>query len=35
VTVVGVYKPDNLPFGWACLSPDGDRWVSMQWLAPV
>jgi hypothetical protein len=35
VTVIGVFKPDKLPFGWACLSPDGDRWVSMQWLAPI
>jgi hypothetical protein len=35
VTVLGVYKPDGLAFGWACLSPDGDRWVSMQWLAPI
>ena len=35
VTVLGVYQPAGLPFGWACLSPDGDRWVSMQWLAPL
>jgi len=35
VTVVGVYKPDGLPFGWACLSPNGDQWVSMQWLTPL
>ncbi|MEP7358415.1 MAG: hypothetical protein ABI847_14305 [Anaerolineales bacterium] len=35
VTVLGVYQPAGLPFGWACLSPNGDRWVSLQWLEPL
>lgn len=32
VQVRGVYKPENLPIGWGCLSPDGDEWVSLKYL---
>ena len=35
VTVEGVYKTASAPLGWACVSPDGNQWVTMQWLAPL
>lgn len=35
VSVLGIYQPAALPFGWGCLSKDGNQWVSMQWLAAI
>jgi hypothetical protein len=35
ITVLGVYQPANLAIGWGCISPDGNQWVSMQWVEAV
>jgi hypothetical protein len=35
VTVRGVYKTPAMEFGWACLSPNGNEWVSMKYLAAI
>jgi hypothetical protein len=35
VRVFGVYQPAGLEFGWGCISPDGNEWVSMQFVAEV
>ena len=32
VRVFGVYQPAGQQFGWGCISPDGNEWVSMQWV---
>jgi hypothetical protein len=32
INVLGVYKPADKPFGWGCISADGNQWVSMQWV---
>jgi hypothetical protein len=32
VRVFGVYQPPELEFGWGCISPDGNEWVSMQFV---
>jgi hypothetical protein len=35
VTVLGIYKTDAMPFGWGCISPDGNQWISMQWVDAI
>lgn len=33
LTVFGVYKPEGFTYGWGCISPNGDLWVSMKYMA--
>jgi hypothetical protein len=35
ITVLGVYQPAGQAFGWGCLSPDGNQWVSLQWVDAI
>jgi hypothetical protein len=35
VRIFGVYQPAGLPFGWGCITPDGNAWVSMEFVAPL
>lgn len=35
VQVFGVYQPAGQQFGWGCISPDGNEWVSLQFVQPV
>ncbi len=35
IKVYGVYKLPEQAFGWGCISPDGNEWVSMQFVEAV
>jgi hypothetical protein len=35
VRVFGIFKPDWLAVGWAALTNDSDRWVSLKYLAAL
>jgi hypothetical protein len=35
VRIFGVYQPAGQQFGWGCISPDGNEWVSMQFVRPL
>lgn len=35
VNVYGVYQDHDMRYGWACLSDDGNEWVSAYYLRPV
>lgn len=35
VTAYGVYRDHDMRYGWACISDDGDEWVSSYYLRPV
>jgi hypothetical protein len=32
IRVYGVYKLPEQAFGWGCISPDGNEWVSMEYV---
>ena len=35
VHIFGVYQPAGLPFGWGCIAPDGNEWVSLQFVEMI
>jgi hypothetical protein len=35
VTVLRLYKTDDMPFECGCISADGNQWISMQWVEAI